>query len=76
MQVTIELLDDEEEIVREIAMHNKRTPEEYVQSIITSWVQAQLRGRYVEKVKTIDLSELKQRLGGIKDGDKLPHIIR
>jgi hypothetical protein len=68
MKIEIELTDaDETELIAQVAGENGLTVNQYCTNIVSGWIQNQLRGVYVQYARTAKLSDLKDKIGKIKE---------
>lgn len=63
----IDLDKQEMDLLEEIALKNSLVAEQYATNIIKSWLQSQLRGKYIQYVKTASIIDLVAKIGAAAD---------
>lgn len=63
MIMQIELTELQSDTLKMYATANNVTEQEYAMGIISSWVNSQIDGFYIDKIKKMDKDELKTKLG-------------
>ena len=62
----IQLSQIQQDVLDKYAIKNGITATEYATNIISSWINSQINGFYIDKIKCLDNDELKTKFGKVE----------